>query len=127
MSDQAPAGRTAAARRRTVGARGEAVAARYLTDRGFEILDRNVRVGHLELARRNRLLVVCEVRARSSDRIAHPAETIDAHKIERVRRGAARWLAEHPELGSLHTRVDAAAIVFDAPGGAPRIEYYEDV
>ena len=36
------------------------------------------------------------------------------------------WLRRE-KLGRVHARIDAAAVVFDGPGGEPRIEYYENV
>lgn len=88
-----------------------------------------MRVGRLELdiiARRGRLLVVCEVRSRKSPRPVFPSETIGRQKLARLRRATAIWLREH-KLGGVHARIDAAAVVFDGAGGAPRIEYYENV
>lgn len=109
--------------------RGEALVASLLEDRGFQICGRNVRVGRLELdiiARRGSLLVVCEVRSRSSARPVFPAETIGGKKLARVRRATAIWLRRQ-KLGRVHARIDAAAVVFDGPSRKPRIEYYENV
>lgn len=112
--------------RAETGNQAEALVAAQLASRGFAILGRNVRVGRLELdviARRGSIVVVCEVRARTSARIAEPVESIDRRKIERVRRATAIWLAG-ASLGSVSVRFDAASVVFDRD--PPRIEYYED-
>ena len=88
-----------------------------------------MRVGRLELdvvARRGSLVVVCEVRSRSSARPVFPAETISGKKLARVRRATAMWLRRE-KLGRVLARIDAAAVVFDGPGGEPRFEYYENV
>ena len=100
-----------------------------LEERGFQICGRNVRVGRLELdiiARRGSLVVVCEVRSRSSARPVFPAETINGKKLARVRRATAIWLRAQ-KLGRVHARIDAAAVVFDGARGEPRVEYYENV
>jgi putative endonuclease len=100
-----------------------------LQERGFQICGRNVRVGRLELdviARRGSLVVVCEVRSRARARPVFPAETISGRKLMRVRRATAMWLRTE-KLGRVDARIDAAAVVFDGPGGEPRIEYYENV
>ena len=88
-----------------------------------------MRVGRLELdviARRDSLVVVCEVRSRASARPVFPAETIGRKKLEHVRRATAIWLRKQ-KLGHVHARIDAAAVVFDGPSGEPRVEYYENV
>lgn len=109
--------------------RAEDLVASLLEERGFQILGRNVRVGRLELdviARHRSLVVVCEVRSRSNARPVFPAETISGKKLARVRRATAMWLRRE-KLGRVHARIDAAAVVFDGPGGEPRVEYYENV
>lgn len=111
--------------RAELGRRAESLVAEYLEAHGFVVLGRNVRVGRLEMdiiARKRGLVVVCEVRALSSDRLMSPAHTIDAGKVQRVRRAAAQWLRE-AKLGAVDLRFDAAAVIFDTPDG--RIEYYE--
>jgi putative endonuclease len=100
-----------------------------LERRGFSICGRNVQVGRLELdviARRGSLVVVCEVRSRASARPVFPSETISGKKLARVRRATAMWLRRE-KLGRVHSRIDAAAVVFDGPDGEPRVEYYENV
>jgi putative endonuclease len=92
---------------------------------GFTIVARNARVGRLELdivAQSPRLVVICEVRARTHDRLMSPAHTIDRAKVARVRRAGALWLREN-SIGRVDVRFDAAAVIFDTPGG--RVEYYE--
>ena len=109
------------------GRRAEALVASRLEAQGFTIVGKNVRAGRLELdvvARRGRLLVVCEVRALSSDRLMAPAETITRQKQARIRRAAARWLQESGTRG-VDVRFDAAGVVFHADGSAS-VEYYEN-
>lgn len=124
-----------------VGQRGEALIASQLADQGFLILGRNVRVGRLELdiiAQRDDVVVFVEVRTRTERRIADPFESIDRAKIMRLRRAAARWLAEARATGKiggeLSVRFDVASVVLcpEASRGAPaanpgaRVDYFED-
>ena len=102
--------------------------ARLLVERGFEILARNVRVGRLELdiiAGQGRLVVVCEVRTRTTAYFGTPVESIDPAKVRRVRVAAARWLATQPELSGRRVRYDAAGVLFER-GTEPSVEYYVD-
>lgn len=111
--------------RATLGARGEQLACDHLERSGFAIVARNVRVGRLELdviARRGALLVVCEVRARSSDRVMTPAQSIDPRKVAHVRAAAAAWL-RRARPGTSQLRFDVASVVFDTPEG--RLNYLE--
>lgn len=112
--------------RQALGRAAENLVAERLVAAGFVVLARNARVGRLELdivARRGSLLVICEVRARRSARVALPAETVDARKQARLRRAARGWLAGR-SIGAREVRFDVASVVFDGPGGAPRLAYY---
>lgn len=112
-------------RRPELGRRAEQLVASDLERRGFQLLARNARQGHLEIdlvARRGGLVVFCEVRSRSNDRFISPAHTITHVKIQRLRQAAASWLRE-AALGHVEVRFDAACVVFDVPEG--RLMYYE--
>ncbi|MEO8828480.1 YraN family protein [Lapillicoccus sp.] len=81
-----------------VGGYGERMAARYLTDLGLEVLDRNWRceLGEIDIvARDGTCLVVCEVKTRRSTTFGDPVEAVDHRKLARLRRLAGAWLAEH--------------------------------
>ncbi len=89
---------------------GETLAAQHLLDEGFDSVETNVRLGHLELdvvAERGGELVVCEVRTRSSS-FVHPLCTIDKKKAARVLRAAERVLRSRPHIESV--RVDVAGV-----------------
>jgi len=111
-----------------LGSRGEAVAARYLVERGHEVLDRNWRAPHgrgeldLVTLERGRVIVV-EVKTRSSLAFGHPLEAIGAAKLERLYRLGAQWCATHGLAGRLH-RVDAVAVLLPR-AGEPAIEHLE--
>jgi putative endonuclease len=105
--------------RQRVGAAGEDAVAAWYAAQGYEILDRNwrVRTGELDLvARRGRLVVVCEVKTRRSVAFGLPAEAVTTAKQRRLRVLAAQWLAQRGD-GGAHLRFDVAAVVPDAAGG----------
>lgn len=88
----------AAHRRSELGAYGETLAARHLVDQGMVLLDRNWRCdqGEIDLVLRDgRVLVICEVKTRSSIAFGTPLEAVTSKKASRLRRLAARWLNAH--------------------------------
>ena len=103
------AGRAASAaggRNARIGRRGEQVAAGYLGERGYRLLERNWRSpepeqpGELDLVLRHRgTLVICEVKTRTGERLAQPAEAVTGEKAARLRRLAALWVREHARGG----------------------------
>ncbi len=102
-----------------LGRRGEQVAAAYLERAGFRILDRNWRCAEGELdivAAERRVLVVCEVKTRSSVRYGGPLEAVGRVKRNRLRRLACRWLVANGMLFD-EVRIDVIGLVGDQAGG----------
>jgi putative endonuclease len=79
-----------------LGAFGENLAAAWYEENGYVIEARNWRgsAGEIDIvARKDRLLVISEVKTRSSDRFGVPAEAITPAKQRRLRRLATEYLA----------------------------------
>lgn len=97
------------------GASGEALAAAWYEARGWVVVDRNWRCrdGELDLVLRSgRTTVFCEVKTRTSSAFGSPAEAVTPTKQRRIRRLAARWLADHPSVRG-EVRFDVAAVLGD--------------
>src|SRR3954451_22042972 len=98
-------------RRSALGAYGETVAARHLVEQGMVVLDRNWRceAGEIDLVlREGPVLVVCEVKTRSSTAYGAPHEAITDAKLDRLRRLAMCWQAERG-LAVPDVRIDLVA------------------
>jgi putative endonuclease len=60
------------------------------------------RNGEIDLVlQKDRLVVFCEVKTRSSDRFGSPLEAVTPSKVRRVRRLASEWLASARSSGQL--------------------------
>jgi putative endonuclease len=102
-----------------LGRDGEQVAAEYLQRSGLRILARNWRCSEGEIdivAAERRVLVVCEVKTRSSTRYGTPVEAITRAKRRRLRRLAVRWLAANGVLFD-EVRIDVVGLTRDPAGG----------
>jgi putative endonuclease len=112
--------------RRSLGAAGEDRAAEWYERQGYEILERNWRrrEGEVDLVvRRGMTVAFCEVKTRTSDRFGEGVEAVSLAKQRRIRRLAARWLAElTPADGRsrVTVRFDVVSITAD------RLEVVED-
>jgi len=107
-----------------VGIYGEAVAARHLSEAGLQILARNWRCAEGEIdivARDGDVLVIVEVKTRSSTLFGTPAEAITRRKADRLRRLAYVWLQDNP-AGGAEVRFDVVCVL-RAPAGAARVEH----
>lgn len=99
-----------------LGQDGEEAAARYLMFEGYSLLERNWRVGHLEvdiIAERRGLLVFAEVKTRSSDSTVLPEARVDREKRGRLLGAAAAYLSLTGEDRQI--RFDILSVTGQAP------------
>ena len=118
----------AAERKRLLGQRGEAIAARHLTGLGMEVIDRNWRcdAGEIDLVLRDgNVLVICEVKTRTSTDYGDPLEAVDRRKVDRLRRLAARWLRVH-DCHPEDIRIDMVGVLVP-PGRPVELEHVEGI
>ena len=111
--------------RRALGALGEDAAAAWYSAAGYEIVARNwrVRAGEIDIvARRGRVLVVCEVKTRTSTAFGLPVEAITRTKQMRLRKLAGLFLAAEPQPGC-GVRFDVASVM--PSGSGPKVEILE--
>jgi putative endonuclease len=113
--------------RQLIGQRAEDIAAKFLRDQGLEILERNYlrRLGELDIVARDRdILVVAEVRTRSSDRYGGAAASVDPRKQQRLIRAASQLLQQRRDLSQFRVRFDVIA-VSEMERHAPRVDWIQ--
>lgn len=111
-----------------LGRWGEALAARYLSERGMRVVDRNWRCSQGEIdivAVDGDCLVVCEVKTRAGTGFGEPVEAVTWRKYARLRRLAAAWLAAH-DAPTTGVRIDVVGVLRPA-AGRPRVRHLEGV
>lgn len=109
--------------RQSLGRWGEECACAYLRERGFQILERNLRtpLGEIDLiARQGRSLVFVEVKTRRTTHFGVPQESVTARKQRQIIRSA-QWYLGNGRFAGLQPRFDVVAVLA-APSG-PRIDH----
>ena len=112
--------RTSEERRKALefGKMGEQMTAKYLTDKGYIILEHNYRRGHLEIdliALDGDELVIVEVKSRAYDTILQPEDAVDHKKRLALIRLANEYVKSHNRKENV--RFDIITIV-SKEGGA---------
>ena len=111
-----------------LGQRGEEMAAAYLQQQGYRILERNWRcpVGELDIvAREGEILTFVEVRARRGDRFGTPEESITPAKQARLVELAQTYMQEKG-LTDQSWRIDVVAVEIDRGGRAKRLNLIQN-
>lgn len=110
-----------------VGSAAECAVVEYVTRKGWQVVDRNVRAGHYEIdiiARDGPTLVIIEVRCRGGRSLTSGFGSLSPTKRIRVRRAGERlWHSRYRHDTSIdRMRFDAASVHFDT-NGAATVEY----
>ncbi len=108
--------------RQNLGRWGESQVADYLHQKGYEILDRNVRTpyGEIDLIASQtttsqpaeaaeRVIVFIEVKTRTTSTFGYPEESVTSRKRSHLLSAAQHYIAEHPQLGDTW-RIDVIAV-----------------
>jgi putative endonuclease len=110
---------------RELGRAGERAAAKYLSDRGYEVIGSGftARRGEIDLiCRRGRELVVVEVKTRSSEAFGTPAEAVGSRKRRALAAAAAEYRALADWRGPIRFAVVGLTLAADDSFSAELIE-----
>ncbi|WP_062072887.1 YraN family protein [Demequina sediminicola] len=111
-----------------VGRYGESVAAQWMQDHGWRVLERNwrCRFGEIDvIAVDGDTLVIAEVKTRRTRSAGLPQEAVTRDKLHRLRALAAQWLHQDPRRWR-SVRVDVFAVSV-ARAGAAKVEHLRGV
>lgn len=115
------------AQKQIVGKYGEVLAANYLIDRGYQIIETNWRcaLGEIDLvAVHHGRYIFVEVKTRNGTGFGHPFEAITANKVSRMRKLVAQWCIAHHKEG-VNVRLDAIAVLITS--GRVAVEHLKQV
>lgn len=116
--------------RQTLGAAGEDVAAQFLEQRGYVILERNWhagRYGEIDIvAQDGASLVVVEVKTRHGTGFGNPEEAVNKAKQAKLAGAASAYVAAHPHLPQ-QVRIEVVALVLSPTGEVLDLKHYHDI
>ena len=107
------------------GAEGEDLAADFLKQKGFAVLERNYRHKKSEIdliVSKGNWLVFIEVKTRTSTAYGYPEEFVDYHKKKMIFAGALHYMYEKDWQGNVRYDIVAIHYVY----GKPEIHHIED-
>jgi putative endonuclease len=111
--------------RAVLGRSAEDIAADFLVAQGLSVLLRNYRRrgGELDLvARDGDVLVIAEVRTRSTEEFGGAAASVDGWKQHKIIRAATQLLQQRKDFAQMRVRFDVI-VVRGADGARPKVEW----
>jgi len=114
------------------GKLGEQMAADFLRQKGYRILETNFRTrfGEIDLiAAKDGRLVFVEVKLKVGSELGTPEEMITLTKISQVKQTAEVFLQQNPALATnfLRYRIDAVCLVLNEDYSIKSIRHYENL
>lgn len=106
------------------GNKGESLAAAFLKEKGFEILEKNYRHKHAEIdliVQREDWVLFVEVKTRTSNAFGEPEDFVDSRKVNKIFEAAEEWIYSTDWHG--HIRFDIVSVKL---GPEPLVEHFED-
>lgn len=109
------------------GITGEAMAVKYLTEKGFAILHQNWRYSHWEvdiIASKEGILHFIEVKTRRTKKFGHPEEAVSKKKMQNLINASEEFLYQQPQWKRIQFNILSITILKKQP-----VEYFfiEDV
>ena len=107
------------------GILGEQIATNFLIKKGFQILEKNYRVGRHEIdiiAKKENLVVFVEVKLRKNENFGFPEAQVNHKKEEHIRNVADYFLEQNPQFFEI--RFDIISIILEPK---TEIVHLEDV
>ncbi len=107
---------------------GERLAAKFLKDKDYKIIERNFRKGYGEIdiiAIKDKVLVFIEVKTRTTNLYGSPLEQISYFKLKTLIKTAQYYRALNPRLPE-SLRIDAISVILDE-NSAKSIEHIENI
>lgn len=105
--------------------KGEKLAAEYLREKGYKIIDNNFRGRYFEIdliARREDVIIFVEVKRRTSTSFMKAISGVDRNKKRNIIRGAKLYLQRNNLYGRSNVRFD----VISVEGSEEGVEHYQD-
>ena len=111
----------------SLGDRGEMIAAGYLAEQGYQVLDKKVRApfGELDLvAQKDGRVIFVEVKTRSTPQFGLPEEAVDLAKQKQLTK-LADWYLQKNKINKKPARFDVVALIYDGVN-TPQIRHIEN-
>lgn len=114
----------------TLGSRGEQLAAEYLQNKGYTILEKNFtvhKIGEIDLiAQKGDEIIFIEVKTRTGDQYGYPEEAVNYWKAKKISRTARHFLHTR-RMNDKYVRFDIISVTVHEKDGENDIRHNENI
>jgi len=99
-----------------IGVKGEQIAADFLLNKGYIIVHKNWRSGRREvdiIAHKGDMLVIAEIKTRTSHEFGFPEEAVNRKKQQFLREAANAFMVENPQYRNIRFDIISIMIAGD--------------
>lgn len=118
-------------KRAKVGREGEGIAEKFLAERGYRIIDKNVRqkFGEIDIVAEDRKGDVhfVEVKTLSVKNSLEPEDHLTSSKLVKMKRMADWYAGQNPKIVKGNYQLDLVAIKTDIEGIISSVRFYENL
>lgn len=112
-----------------LGANGELIAKKYLTDKNYKFIKNNFRYERAEVDlifedEINKILIFAEVKTRKNKNFGNPEESINKTKQDHIKKAALGFISENEKYSDHDLRIDVISIMISE--GNADIEHFEN-
>ncbi|MFA6410155.1 MAG: YraN family protein [Candidatus Buchananbacteria bacterium] len=111
-----------------LGKIGEGIAAKYLQQKGYEILAKNflVRQGEIDLiCAKKKVTIFVEVKTRSNQNFGFPEAAVNQKKIERIILASQNYFLGQTKIGQW--QIDVISILLNQKNQIVEIKHFENI
>ena len=113
--------------RAKTGKTGEAIAAGFLKNKGYQLVARNYKKlgGEIDIiARNNEVIKLVEVKSKSSAAKFFPEQNLSKKKFENIVNTYKHFIFENPEYESLDPHID---VIIVEVSNSPKVKHFENL
>jgi putative endonuclease len=122
--------------RKRLGNLGEEIAADYLKNKGYKILDKNFfvkfkngpKLGEIDLiTQKEGKIVFFEIKTETKNKIAQPEQKVNFRKREKIKKVAEIWLDRNKKQQDIEWQIDVLSVILDFSKKKATIIHFKNI
>lgn len=113
-----------------IGDYGEQLAAKYLTKKGYKIINKNLKLSYKEIdiiANFKGKIVFIEVKTRTSELLGKAEDSMSAKKLHHLKKAISMYVGNNKNIDPNNIRLDLVCVDINISSKIAKIKHFEDL